>query len=221
MYVWRIRTVCWTAGALWRGNGSFAILVDDEKSLASVGRLGRKGAKLALDLVERARQSIIEDYGLSVPLYGDGALITRQLPDPDRMEGVRVGQNMDPSYSYSNAHGASSTTLVTTPQSCAKDTTKSQLQSCALIRLQTPVDKCNKMSYDYSALLYLTTQGKDFFGGNLTFIDADADRHCRPTAGLLVTFSSGLVRTCSVSLAAKRTCLSTVKLKMLNDSISS
>jgi hypothetical protein len=74
--------------------------------LARVGRLGRKGAKLVLDLVERTRQAIVEDYGLSVPLYGDGALITRQLPDPDRVEGLRVGQNMDPSYSYSYAHGA-------------------------------------------------------------------------------------------------------------------
>ena len=95
-----------TAGALWRGNGSFAILVDEEKNLARVGRLGRKGAKLAFDLVERTRQAIIEDYGLTVPLYGDGALITRQLPDPDQIEGVRIGKNMDPSYSYSNAHGA-------------------------------------------------------------------------------------------------------------------
>jgi hypothetical protein len=146
--------------ALWRGNGSFAILIDDEKSLASRGRMGRKGAELAIDLVERTRQAIVSDFGLSVPLYGDGALITRQLPDPDRREGVRVGKNMDPGYSYSAAH----------------------------------VDKCNKMSYDYSALLYLSTQGKDFHGGNLTFIDEDADRHCRPTAGLLATFSSGLVR---------------------------
>ena len=69
------------------------------------------------------------------------------------------------------------------------------------LSLLNPVDKCNKMSYDYSALLYLTTQGKDFYGGNLTFIDGDADRHCRPTAGLLATFSSGLVRIYPVLVA--------------------
>ena len=95
----------WNAGALWRGNGSFAILCDNEKNLARVGRLGNKGARLAFELVERTRKTIVEDYGLSVPLYGDGALITRQLPDPDQVEGLRIGKNMDPSYSYSNAHG--------------------------------------------------------------------------------------------------------------------
>ena len=71
------------------------------------------------------------------------------------------------------------------------------------------VDKANIASYDYSALLYLTTwgapaesaaggdlesreRGGDFEGGELAFADVDADRVVRPLAGRLVAFTSGL-----------------------------
>jgi len=55
------------------------------------------------------------------------------------------------------------------------------------------VDKANIASYDYSALLYLSTGGgADFEGGELAFLDADAERLVTPRAGRLVAFSSGL-----------------------------
>lgn len=54
------------------------------------------------------------------------------------------------------------------------------------------VDKANIASYDWSALLYLTSVGKEFEGGELAFNDLDADRVVQPLAGRLVAFSSGL-----------------------------
>ena len=53
------------------------------------------------------------------------------------------------------------------------------------------VDKANIPTYDYSALLYLNTHGADFAGGELAFLDDDADRIVEPRAGRLVTFTSG------------------------------
>ena len=53
------------------------------------------------------------------------------------------------------------------------------------------VDKANIPTYDYSALLYLSTMGTDFEGGELVFIDDDSDRIVHPRAGRLVTFTSG------------------------------
>lgn len=54
------------------------------------------------------------------------------------------------------------------------------------------VDKANIASYDWSCLLYFSSVGQDFGGGELLFHDADADRMVRPLAGRLVAFSSGL-----------------------------
>jgi predicted 2-oxoglutarate/Fe(II)-dependent dioxygenase YbiX len=55
------------------------------------------------------------------------------------------------------------------------------------------VDKANIASYDYSALLYLTTGGGvDFLGGDFAFIDPGVDRIVEPVAGRLLTFTSGL-----------------------------
>jgi hypothetical protein len=53
------------------------------------------------------------------------------------------------------------------------------------------VDKANIATWDYSALLYLSTHGRDFQGGEFAFNDADADRVVLPVAGRLVTFQSG------------------------------
>lgn len=54
------------------------------------------------------------------------------------------------------------------------------------------VDKANIASYDWSALLYFTSVGQEFEGGELVFNDLDQDRSVRPLAGRLVAFSSGL-----------------------------
>eukprot|EP00434_Breviolum_minutum_P006326 symbB.v1.2.005585.t1/scaffold326.1/size228935/7 len=54
------------------------------------------------------------------------------------------------------------------------------------------VDKANVASYDWSALLYLSTVGEDFEGGELLFLDDDIDSQLAPKAGQLVFFSSGL-----------------------------
>lgn len=53
------------------------------------------------------------------------------------------------------------------------------------------VDKANIPTYDYSALLYLNTRGKDFEGGDFAFLDDDADRVVEPRAGRLLYFTSG------------------------------
>ena len=53
------------------------------------------------------------------------------------------------------------------------------------------VDKANQPVYDVSALLYLTTAGLDFSGGAFAFNDEDCDRLVRPSAGKLLTFTSG------------------------------
>mmetsp|Transcript_70359 Transcript_70359/g.128906 ORF Transcript_70359/g.128906 Transcript_70359/m.128906 type:complete len:429 (+) Transcript_70359:93-1379(+) len=54
------------------------------------------------------------------------------------------------------------------------------------------VDKANIASYDYSALLYFTSTGTEFGGGELVFHDEDADRLIQPLAGRLIFFTSGL-----------------------------
>lgn len=54
------------------------------------------------------------------------------------------------------------------------------------------VDKANIASYDWSCLLYFSSVGKDFAGGELVFNDVDADRMIEPLGGRLVAFSSGL-----------------------------
>ena len=65
------------------------------------------------------------------------------------------------------------------------------------------IDKANRHSYDYSAILYLNSHCKperddrcdfsvDFSGGGLTFQDNDSDLTIEPVAGRLVTFTGGL-----------------------------
>ena len=54
------------------------------------------------------------------------------------------------------------------------------------------VDKANIASYDYSALLYLNSQGEDFDGGDFAFLDLDDDVIIAPMKGRLLTFTSGL-----------------------------
>merc|ERR1712048_436436 len=54
------------------------------------------------------------------------------------------------------------------------------------------VDKANIASYDWSALLYFNSVGKDYEGGELVFNDVDADRMVRPLAGRMIAFSSGM-----------------------------
>ena len=54
------------------------------------------------------------------------------------------------------------------------------------------VDKANIASYDYSALLYLNTQGDGFTNGDFAFIDDDDDKTVAPIAGRLLMFTSGL-----------------------------
>tara|TARA_B110001452_G_scaffold84433_1_gene69031 strand:+ start:316 stop:603 length:288 start_codon:yes stop_codon:yes gene_type:complete len=58
------------------------------------------------------------------------------------------------------------------------------------------VDKANIGAYDYSAVLYLNTQGDDFEGGSLSFLDgADGGggdtEVVEPRAGRCVLFTSG------------------------------
>lgn len=53
------------------------------------------------------------------------------------------------------------------------------------------VDKANQPEYDLSALLYLTTQGVHFSGGEFAFNDVACDRLVRPIAGRLLSFPSG------------------------------
>jgi hypothetical protein len=53
------------------------------------------------------------------------------------------------------------------------------------------VDKANRLQYDFSAVLYLSTSGVDFTGGSFAFNDEGEDRLVPPVAGRLVTFSSG------------------------------
>eukprot|EP00927_Polykrikos_kofoidii_P073037 TRINITY_DN69109_c0_g1_i1.p1 TRINITY_DN69109_c0_g1~~TRINITY_DN69109_c0_g1_i1.p1 ORF type:complete len:460 (-),score=78.78 TRINITY_DN69109_c0_g1_i1:99-1478(-) len=54
------------------------------------------------------------------------------------------------------------------------------------------IDKANIASYDYSALLYLNSVGRDYGGGELAFHDEDMDRVVEPKGGRLVAFTSGL-----------------------------
>lgn len=53
------------------------------------------------------------------------------------------------------------------------------------------IDKANRMAYDFSAVLYLTTAGVDFTGGSFAFNDRRCDNVVTPVAGRLVTFTSG------------------------------
>jgi hypothetical protein len=53
------------------------------------------------------------------------------------------------------------------------------------------VDKHNAAQYDVSAVLYLSTQGEQFEGGDFRFHDQGGDVSVAPRAGHLLTFSSG------------------------------
>ena len=53
------------------------------------------------------------------------------------------------------------------------------------------VDRHNVEHYDVSAVMYLSTQGEQFGGGAFAFHDMDGDVTLSPTAGDLLTFSSG------------------------------
>ncbi|CAK0861302.1 unnamed protein product [Prorocentrum cordatum] len=53
------------------------------------------------------------------------------------------------------------------------------------------VDKANVASYDYAALLYLSTQGEHHEGGDFAFIDADVDCVVSPRRGRLLAFTAG------------------------------
>jgi len=53
------------------------------------------------------------------------------------------------------------------------------------------VDRANVASYDYSAVLYLNTQGESFRGGDFQFIDEESTQTVQPRHGRCVLFSSG------------------------------
>jgi hypothetical protein len=53
------------------------------------------------------------------------------------------------------------------------------------------VDRANMSSYDYSAVLYLNTQGGGFDGGDFAFVDDHEDEVVEPRAGRCVLFASG------------------------------
>eukprot|EP00933_Yihiella_yeosuensis_P024567 TRINITY_DN19053_c0_g1_i1.p1 TRINITY_DN19053_c0_g1~~TRINITY_DN19053_c0_g1_i1.p1 ORF type:complete len:336 (-),score=55.39 TRINITY_DN19053_c0_g1_i1:16-1002(-) len=53
------------------------------------------------------------------------------------------------------------------------------------------VDKANIGYYDYSAVLYLNTQGHDFEGGQFAFNDPQRDEIIEPRRGRCVMFASG------------------------------
>lgn len=53
------------------------------------------------------------------------------------------------------------------------------------------VDRANMSSYDYSAVLYLNTQGRGFAGGDFVFVDEHEDEVVEPRAGRCVLFTSG------------------------------
>lgn len=53
------------------------------------------------------------------------------------------------------------------------------------------VDQANIGCYDYSAVLYLSTQGEDFTDGAFHFLDAEGDEVVEPRAGRCVLFTSG------------------------------
>lgn len=52
-------------------------------------------------------------------------------------------------------------------------------------------DKAEISSWDYSGLVYLSSFGEHFHGGQFAFVDKDADRLISPVVGRLVSFSSG------------------------------
>jgi len=61
-------------------------------------------------------------------------------------------------------------------------------------RSETPelhVDQANKGLYDYSVVVYLSTQGEEFDGGSFVFRDAEGDESVEPKAGRCLLFSSG------------------------------
>mmetsp|Transcript_28238 Transcript_28238/g.62465 ORF Transcript_28238/g.62465 Transcript_28238/m.62465 type:complete len:577 (-) Transcript_28238:12-1742(-) len=53
-------------------------------------------------------------------------------------------------------------------------------------------DQANHGSYDFGALLYLTTKDADFGGGELAFNDPDMDRRITPIRGRAVFYTGGL-----------------------------
>eukprot|EP00930_Biecheleria_cincta_P044805 TRINITY_DN30857_c0_g1_i1.p1 TRINITY_DN30857_c0_g1~~TRINITY_DN30857_c0_g1_i1.p1 ORF type:complete len:419 (+),score=75.92 TRINITY_DN30857_c0_g1_i1:167-1423(+) len=137
-----------------------------QTSLAVSSHLARRitadGADLVLDLVERVRLQIIQDFGLGWHaqgqdepiLYHSGALLTRIQAEWSHDMWEITGEE---EHVYWNAH----------------------------------VDKANVASYDYAALLYLNTQGQHFDGGDFAFIDNTEDCIVAPRRGRLLAFTAG------------------------------
>ena len=55
----------------------------------------------------------------------------------------------------------------------------------------THVDQANIPYYDYSAVVYLSTEGAELGGGKFAFRDAHGDALVSPRAGRCLLFSSG------------------------------
>ena len=68
---------------------------------------------------------------------------------------------------------------------------------------QMHVDKANIGYYDYSAVIYLSTYGLDFDGGQFIFFDTDCDEVIEPRAGRCLLFSSGMEHLHQVSPVTK------------------
>jgi len=65
------------------------------------------------------------------------------------------------------------------------------------------VDKVTYGSFDYTCLLYLSTHGDEFDGGEFIFSDGDRDRVVRPRAGRLSCFTSGPENTHRISKVSR------------------
>ena len=128
---------------------------------------------LVKEVTRRIRESIQSDFGVRATLFDSGGTLTRLRPSPpppststqSNATYVSSSRDLDPNFVYWHVHS-----------DIPSDYVHATL---------------NIASYDYSALLYLSTHGGDFEGGKLAFIDADADRIVRPVRGRLVTFSAG------------------------------
>lgn len=144
---------------------------------------------LVKEVTRRIRESIQSDFGVRATLFDSGGTLTRLRPSPPPPS-TRTQSDHDDDEALSLPRGNDSNA---TNVSSSRDLDPSFVYWHSHVDIPSDYvhDTLNIASYDYSALLYLSTHGDDFEGGKLAFVDADADRIVRPVRGRLVTFSAG------------------------------
>ena len=173
-----------------------AVAIGDRASVALTPDLVASGAcsaaayELLHSLRERCRDAVSLAFG-EPECFHAGALLTRVVGSKVRPSTTSTSascnalSSKNPGYASSGMDGGDTSLEAALPSYC-----------------HAHVDKCSILSYDISAVLYLSGPGNGLIGGSFAFLDSDGfDRHVHVKPGRLLAFTSGVAnvhRVCEV-----------------------